>query len=307
MGIAISDNAAERELARMKNVGDYFLRYSQAVRPWLKELAERYKARGEFPMIPMVVLPSYYDSIQDKEIALFAGLLIKEDAEFEQIREFRELLGEKPWEWFRNREFVRLGIGRVQDKRTGGVLNWKIAKLMDRLWEHIRNSPEDILLYGIKPKFKYLAIETLVERASKGSHFSYFDVLTVLCEDCGVGEYFYKLRLLLLIAGTSDGFGLGLWEKPQERLLCPLTHDLRTFLSTWFPDYKRCGGSDDAIRLFGFERDCDFFYAYLAYRELQKRNPKVCSEFATTYLRWYSLGARKKPFQFREILPEIEI
>lgn len=310
MGLKIENNAQVREKVRQKNVRDYFLQYSQAVRPWLKELAEKYKTKGEFPLMPIQILPSYYtdvrDSIQDKEIALFAALLIKEDAEFEQIREFRELIGDSPWEWFGKREFVRLGIGRVQDRRTGGVMNWKIAKLMDRLWDKCLIMSGEIPIIGCKKIFiRPIGFE--IDLIAKAQQCSYFDVLTYLVEDCGVGDYFYKLRLLLMIAATYDGFGLGLWSVDQSELKCPLTTDLRTFLATFFPDYKRYGNSDDAIHLFGFERDCDFFYAYLAYKELQKRNPKVCSEFATTYLKWYEIAARKKPFQFREILPEIVI
>ena len=293
------------EKVRKKNIGDYFLKYSHAVRPWLKELAEKYKAKVEFPMIPMVVLPSYYNSIQDKEIALFAGLLIKEDAEFEQIREFRELIGDKPWEWFEKRGFVRLGIGSVQDKRTGGVPNWKIAKLMDRLWDNCHILSYEITTIGCKETFIRL-IGFEIDLIAKAQQCSYFDVLTYICEDCGVGDYFYKLRLLLMIAATSDGFGIGLWSVDQSELKSPLTSGLRTFLRTWFPDYKRYGSLDDAIHLFGFERDCDFFYAWLAYKELQKRNPKVCSKFATKFLSWYEIGARKKPFEFREILPKID-
>ena len=295
MGLKIENNAQVREKVRKKNVRDYFLKYSQAVRPWLKELAEKYKANGEFPMMPMVVLPSYYTDARDKEIALFAGLLIKEDAEFEQIREFREMLGDKPWEWFKNRGFVRLGIGRVQDKRTGVVFNWKIAKMFSRLWdEHFAKTTKAASSIG-----RTIKLISDIQRCP------YFDVLMYLVEDCGVGDYFYKLRLLLTIAATSDGFGLGLWTIDPSELKCPLTTDFRTFLSTFFPDYRRLGSVDEAIHLFGFERDCDFFYAWLGYKELQKRNPRGCSEFATTFLRWYEIGARKKPFQFRAILPEI--
>ena len=297
MGLKKENNAQVREKVRQKNVRDYFLQYSQAVRPWLIELAEKYKAKGEFPMMPMVVLPSYYTDARDKEIALFSALLIKEDAEFEQIRKFRELIGDKPWEWFRNRGFVRLGIGRVQDKRTGGVFNWKIAKLLDRLWSFSRNEWDRTML----------TVDDTVREAARIDSCSTFGSLTWICEDCGVGDYFYKLRLLLMIAATSDGLGIGLWEKPQARLLCPLTSGVRTFLSTWWPDYRRFGAVDDAIHEFGFEVDCDFFYCYLGYKELQKRNPKACSEFATTHLKWYEIAARKKPFQFREILPEIDI
>ena len=292
---------------RQKNIADYFLKYSQAVRPWLKELAERYKEKGEFPLIPMSVLPSYYDDIRDKEIAAYVALLIPETENvLKNIGEFRQMLGESPWEWFKSRGFVRLGIGKVQDKRTGGVFNWKIANLLNRLWEHIEKSPHSILLNRIKPKFKYLAVESLIEWASKENYCSHFDVLTYMLEDCCVGNYFYKVRLFLQVLACSDGFSLDLWSVDPSELKCPLVKGFRQFLQTWFPDYRRYGSMDDAIHLFGFERDCDFLYAYLAYKELQTRSPKVCSMFSTTYLRWYDMGVRKKPYQFRRLLPEIE-
>lgn len=290
MKCAQNNDLLERKKVRKKNIGDYFLKYSQAVRPWLKELADKYKAKGEFPLMPIQILPSYYNSLHDKEIAAFVALLIPETENvLKNIGEFRQMLGESPWEWYRNRGFVRLGIGKVQDKRTGGVFNWKIARLLNRLWD------------------VHFAKSQTIKLISEIQRCSYFDVLTYLVEDCGVGYYFYKLRLLLMIAATSDGFGLGLWTVDPSELKCPLTTDLRTFVSTWFPDYRRFGSIDDAIHEFGFERDCDFFYAWLGYKELQKRNPKACSEFATTYLKWFEIAARKKPFQFREILPKIEI
>lgn len=294
------------EKVRKKNISDYFLKYSHAVRPWLKELAEKYKAKGEFPLMPIQILPSYYNSVQDKEIAAFVALLIPETENvLKNIGEFRLMLGESPWEWFKNRGFVRLGIGSVQNKRTGGVMNWKIAKLMDRLWDNCHILSYEIPTIGCKETF-IRSIGFEIDLIAKAQQCSYFDVLTYICEDCGVGDYFYKLRLLLMIAATSDGFGLGLWSVDPSELKSPLTTDLRTFLSTFFPDYRRLGSVDEAIHLFGFERDCDFFYAWLGYKELQKRNPKVCSKFATTYLRWYEIGARKKPFEFREILPKID-
>ena len=42
MGLKKENNAQVREKVRQKNVRDYFLQYSQAVRPWLIELAEKY-------------------------------------------------------------------------------------------------------------------------------------------------------------------------------------------------------------------------------------------------------------------------
>ena len=287
---------ADVDLIRKKNVKEYFLNNSKWHREWLMKLAERYKEKGDFPMFPMAVLPSYYESQQDKDIALFAALLLPEDAEFERIGVFRELLGDAPWRWFKNREFVRLSTGKMQDKRTAGVVNWRIAKLFDKLWGEC-----------FCGDIKYENLNDLVWDIARIQFCSYYGVLTYLVEDCCVGDYENKLRMLLMLACMDDGVGIGLWEKPQEQLLCPLSADVRLFLRTWFPDYKRYGSTDDAIRLFGFEWDCDFFYAYLGYKELQKRNPKECGEYATKYLNWYENGYRKKPYQWREILPEIDV
>ena len=39
--------------------------------------------------------------------------------------------------------------------------------------------------------------------------------------------------------------------------------------------------------MFGLENRYDFFYAWLAYRELQQTNPQECSRYGTIYhLRW---------------------
>ena len=298
---------AEISAVRKKNVADYFLNTSRWHREWLKELATRYKARGDFPIMPLTLLPSYYDSQQDKEVAIFAALLFNDgDNTLERVSAFRQMFGKSPWEWFEQRKFVSLSLGRNRNKQTGGIHNWKIANLFGRLWDECHVVTYEIPSEQIKQTFvRPLGVQ--VDLIAKAQRCSYFDVLTYMLEDGCVGNYFYKLRLLLQILACSDGFSLGLWGVDPSELKCPLTHDLRVFLQTWFPDYRTFGSIDDAIRLFGFERDCDFFYAYLGYKELQKRNPKECSECATKYMNWYENGYRKKPYQWREIVPRIEI
>lgn len=298
---------AEMSAVRKKNVGDYFLNTSRWHREWLKELAERYKERGEFPVMALTLLPSYYDSIQDKEVAAFAALLFNDgENTLERVSSFRKMFGKSPWEWFEQRMFVSLSFGRNRNKQTGGIQNWKIANLFGRLWNECHVMTYEMPSEQIKQTFvRPLGVQ--VDLIAKAQRCSYFDVLTYMLEDCCVGNYFYKLRLLLQILACSDGFSFGLWTVGPSELKCPLTHDLRAFLQTWFPDYRTFGSIDDAIRLFGLERDCDFFYAYLGYKELQKRNPKRCSECATKYLSWYEGGYRKKPYQWREILPEISL
>jgi hypothetical protein len=292
---------------RKKNIKEYFVNFTRHHRPWLHELAQKYKERGEFPLMAMVLLPSYYTDTRDKEIAVFAGLLIPVEetivhTTIENVGELRQMLGDSPWEWFEKRSFVSLSLGKKQHKRIGGVEGWKIARLFDKLWNECRILPFEMPRKNVEVR----PIGIQVELIAKALHCSYFDVLTYLLEDCGVGNYFYKLRLLLLVLCTGDGLGLSLWQNGQDTLRCPLTADVRLFLETWFPDYRRYGSVDDAIRLFGFERETDFFYACLGYKELQKRNPSECGLYATRYTTWYVCGIKKKPHQWRKIMPEIE-
>ncbi len=294
----------ERKEIRKKNVADFFLFFSRHHREWLYELAARYKAavspcgdtQGTVaaPFVPMNILPSFYSVVENMEIAAFAALLLKDDAGFEEIQELRGMLGNSPMEWFKNREFVGLSVGRMQDKRTGGVENWKIAKLFDRLWHECYGDTET---HG--------TIGAAVSAIAKTQHCQLFDALTYLFEDCGVGSYNYKLRLLLMILGTRGGIGLDLWDIPKDELLCPLASGIRQFVQTWFPDHGRYGGLNDAIKLFGFEGDCDFLYAYWGYKELQKRSPNESGQYSTRYNTWYGLGSNMKKNRWKGILPEI--
>ncbi len=290
---------------RKKNVGEYFENFTRHHRPWLHELAQRYKERGEFPVMPMTLLPSYYTNAQDKEIAVCAGLLLNDgDKTLEHVQAFRKMIGDSPWKWFETRSFVSLSLGKNQHKRFGGVDGWKIARLFDKLWNECHILTYEIPSTDVKESF-VRPIGIQVELIAKAQQCSYFDVLTYMLEDCCVGNYFYKLRLFLQILVCSGGFSLGLWDNDPCGLKCPLTSDLRLFLQTWFPNYRTFGSVDDAIRLFGFERETDFFYAYLGYKELQKRNPMRCKLYATKYTDWYDGGIKKKPYQWREIIPEI--
>lgn len=291
----------ELSALRKKNVEEYFVRFTRHHRPWLKEIAQKYKDRGEFPLIPMVILPSYYESKQDKEIAAFATLLISDGettghTTYDKVAAFRKMLGKSPWDWFEKREFVSLALGKYQHGRTGGIENWKIARLMNKLWnEHFDKTTKPAENIG-----------HTIKLIADIQHCSYFDVLTYMLEDCGIGDYFYKLRLLLMVLCSGDGIGLSLWNIDDNDLKCPLAAGIRLFVRTWFPDYGRIGWIDDAIRLFGFERESDFFYAYLGYKELQKRNPKGCSFYATRYQSWYDLGSRMKKYRWVSIQPEID-
>lgn len=299
-------NLAVRRDVRKKTVTDFFLSTSKWGRAWLKEIAERYKSKGDFPITTMTLLPSYYEKDEDKEIAAFLALLVNDNERtLDRIAELRTMLGISPSRWFREREFVRLSIGSKQRKRTAGIENWKIARLFDRLWDECHILTYEIPNERIKETF-VCPIGLQVSNIARELQCTHIDVLTFLLEDCGTGDFITKLRIFLLVLASSDGFGLGLWTVDPQELKCPIVKGLKTFLKMWFPDYHIVGGMDDAISLFGFERDYDFFYAFLGYKELQKRNPRGCSEMATAYIRWYVNGTKKRPFSQRQIYPPID-
>ena len=98
-----------------------------------------------------------------------------------------------------------------------------------------------------------------------------------------------KSRLMRLVLETSDGIGRGAWASNPRYIKCPLTKPVKYLLETFFP-LRQYRDPDAAIKLFGFKRDYDFFYAALAYNDLQKRNPKGCSRLATVFQKRYDEG-----------------
>lgn len=297
----------EREEIRKKNIADYFLNFSKWHRKWMQELADRYKERGEFG-VHQFMLADYYTEPKDKELALFASLVVSDnDNVLMQVQHLKEILTESPSQWYKDRGFVWLGMGRNQDKHIngGGAPYWRLARLMQRMWSI------DYSLYyeddnGMKSLCLANDVESEVLSIIKGGYVSPFAALTSLFSDSSVCNPLWSYNLLLLRLFRSDGLGMGLWGRGNEPLSCPWKPDMTLFLSTWFPDYRRYSSNrQDCVKLFGLKDDVDFFYAYLGYKELQKRNPKECSNYATTYLRWYEGTVKKKPYQMREILPEI--
>lgn len=257
-----------REIRR-KVVADFWYSFTKHFRPWLYALTEKYKERGEFPLMAAWLLPSYYNKPEDIEIAAIASMLIKDDDKLlQRVEAFRDLMGYKPSAWFLDREFVYLSMGKTQAERTAGVLNVKIAEFFSNLYDRCKA--------GFSP----------------------------LCV-CGDDQE----RLLRLVLGTSDGFGMGVWTIMTCDLKCPLTKPVMSLLRTFFPDYVKLHDIDAAINLFGFERDTDFFYAALAYDELQRRKPKECSRLATVFQKRYNEG-NQLSFKYwggnKAILPKID-
>lgn len=263
---------------RRRNVAMFFRNFTEYFLPWLHELTRRYKERGEFPVMACWLLPSYYTYDLDIEIAAYCALLIKDDEKvMERVGAFRELLTDRPFEWFRARGFVPLSIGESREKlSTGGVKNYGIAVYLSDLYDNWR-------------KREQMMPEILSNR---------FD------ED-HVQERLATLRLVL---GTSDGFGQGVCAVAPQDLRCPLRRETNRLLKTFMPDYVKMHDKEEAIRLFGFEHDHDFFYAALAWQELSQRDPYGCHRLATVYNKRYSesnILDRRYWDGSRKIFPEI--
>lgn len=262
------------------------------------ELIGKYKGRSDFPLIPMVILPSYYTDNRDKEVAAIVALMINDDGRFERIQEFHEMLGGSPWVWFKERGFVRLSIGNMQNKKTGGVENWKISQMIDKLWNEYNLVPESS------------NIGECIMHISDVHNLSYEEILEDLFGGFLKKSTYYKIRLLLLILLGSDGFSLGIWDNVHQETKCPIVEEIGLFIRTWFPDYKRYGSIDEAIGLFCLNKHSDFYYAFLAYSELQKIVPKECSRLASIYRKRYDEG-RLYNAQFWTgkdgILPKIDL
>lgn len=280
---------AERRQVRKKVTTDFFRCFSSLHRSWLKELVAWYKAKGEFPLFPTFIA-DYYADPKDKEIALFTTLLMSDnDRIYEQVQDMRSLITDRPYKWFKERGFVSLSLGANQQKALVGnrlCRYWKIAHLMN-------------CLYGLADGAKGQG--TFEKHFTDGAKDS-LDELKRL--ELHIGDY--RLRFLSLVLRTSDGFGAGLWDSCQPNVRCPLTENVREFLTMWFPDYRTSGlTEDEAVSQFGMEMDCDFFYAMLAWKELCRKKPKECKIYARKYRTWYDLGREKRKGRWLGVIPEI--
>lgn len=300
----IQDSRIEIADIRRKNVADYFKDFSRLHREWLQALANRVKERGVFG-IHKFMLADYYEYPKDKELALMASLVVSENCDIlQQVEHLRELLGDSPTNMYNSRSFVRFSINR--DKYINGSKQpmWKLANVLSRVWdiEHPTVGGHAPTIWKDRTDFESEVLHTM-----RTTRTNVFGALTFFLEDTGFGQFCWNLNLLALRLFRSDGLGMGLWGRGDEELLCPWNHDLRLFLSTWFPDYRRYGSTDQCVKLFGFDDNVDFFYAWLGYKELQKRNPSACSKLATTYRNWYDSGLKRKPYKWREILLPLDI
>lgn len=248
----------------------FFLEFSQYHCEWLRDLVRQYKEYGVYPVYPTNIA-EYYTDKEDKEIALFSALCMswKNGNELEQIASMRGLMGSHPAEWFRNREFVTISIGREQDRFIEGYRNgrfWKIAKAFDLLYV-ICKRDGNVLMPG---------------EAMKGKDFDKY--CEMIADVCDIKDIETKKGIVEHVFKASDGIGRGLWASTRKVECCPFTSKTKAFLKMWFPDWtKNLWPWDEAVRLFRLEHDYDMFYAALAYEEQARIYPDAYRKYATRY------------------------
>jgi len=280
---------------RKKNIIDYFLFYSRYHIEWMKDLVSAYKRRGEFPLMPSL-LADYYTNSRDIETALLMTISIRWNSAnvYRQVQDMKRIIGNSPYLWLRNGDYKILGLPRNQYDSIDGYSCcrlWKVSRIADRLSELCKGSEG------------FSAFEEVFNGSESLPKFA-----ENLCVEYELGEKRYRGRVLDIVFRTSDGIGKGLWSLPDDyHLRCPYTRDIELFLKMCFPSYHvRLFSFDDAVSLFGFERDSDFFYAYLGWKDLCRRNPEKCNLYAKKYSSWYRVGANNSPWVWRTSLPEIE-
>lgn len=273
----------------------FFLEFSASHSEWLRELVSKYKERGEYPIIPTQII-EYYPEKSDKEIAIFSAFCMnwENGNELEQIASLRRIMGAHPAKWFADREYTSLSIGREMNNTIDGYAEgryWKIAKVFDMLFELSFDGR------GVRYPSDVFKKESFEEFCDEISSF------------CKIKDMEYKRGVVEVILRSSDGLGRNLWPTVPRNIKCPRSDALSVYMRTWFPYWRsRMWTWDEAIGLFGLEHDYDFFYAFLAHKELEKRNPEGCKKYLQRYQsRWkqQQLFSRKYWLGSQRIAPEI--
>lgn len=259
---------------------------------WLYELTEKYKSLDEYPFIPCRDLALMYSNNLDRTIAAFMGFSIMTGGGYEGLHDAMEEMGERPWEWFVNRGFVRLSVGDMQNQKTGWQWNWKIAQVFQ-------------CLYGLYTNSECASLADAVLTGASQTLTPLDKYLSRLLEDCGVGELENRLHMLIMVLSAADGIGLSIWPIMPVDVRCPLTRRVVAFLRLWWPNYQ-CGLSAyDAISAFGFPQESDFFIASLAYWRLRESRPDECKKYEKRFQRYLN-GSTLRHNDWKGVLPKIE-
>lgn len=287
---------------RKKVVRENFVSFSRHIIKWLHEVAFRYKERGEFPPILMTLLPSYYTDPQDRELCAFATIPLMSwriDV-VAQAHELRELLGDHPWQWFRDRGFVPLNFTK---RRVCGVPTRVYSEFFGILWEEYMYANR---LWPKETPGSVLGIYRTLNVLAREYECSYSDAIVRMYEDTDIKTAVYRARLFEMVCGRSDGISLGLWDIDAEDILPPIDENVSKVIRLFFPDYKKQGSQDDAALSFGFDLPSDLFYAGWGYSSMERANPRACGKMINWYHTAYFHGTHYSPCEWRSKFAEIK-
>lgn len=267
----------QRKNIRKQNRIQYFKWFASKYHlPWVHEMVKAFKEKGEYPVIPCRELAMRYTDARDKEIAAFMGFAMRYNGDYEVIKEAMDELGERPWEWFINRGFVRLSVGDMQDGKTCGQKNWKIAQMFHNLHKVYVSSECAMLGEAVLSVCK----QTLTPLDQ---------YLEKLFEDCKFNHTNDELHTLILILSPADGIGLSIWAVSPPDIRCPLTRNVRAFLGYWWPKWWVDVNIIECLGCFGLS-DGDFYIACLAYARLKDKHPAECADYEARYLNLFNKG-----------------
>lgn len=255
-------------------------------------MVEAFKGKGEYPLIPCRDLAMRYTDNRDREIAAFMGFAIRCNGDYAVISEAMEELGERPWEWFVNRGFVRMSVGDMQDGKTCGQTNWKIAQMFHNLHKVYAQSEcatlgEAVLLIC---KQTLTPLDQYLEKLFEGCKFNHNDD---------------ELHTLILILSPADGIGLSIWSVSPLDIRCPLTSDVSAFLGHWWPKYRSTFTHHEVIVQFGVS-ESDFFIAAIAYARLKEKFLGGCARYEQMYSGWFGRGVSPCREMIIKYQPKIE-
>lgn len=262
-----------------------FADYTRYHLEWMRKLKDQFLETKDFGIRPEL-LADYYTDAKDKEVALLCSLLISSNANcLERVLFFRKVLGEQPWEWFKNRRFVDMRDINVFDRK-------RIFSFFNSWWEEC---------------FKYGSFDSIGDYVLKTSAANCIHPAETMVNTCK--EYVrmistLRIALILLIFSRSDGLGQGLWPITKEQVRIPIVGDLLDFMKTWLPDSNKYGSPDECVNLFGMD-SVDFYYCFLAYEKLKKARPKECARYASFYYTAYKSHTPYAWKDWRKVLPEI--
>ena len=266
---------------RKKVIADSFRAFTKCHVAWMKELKDVYLARGDFGIRPEI-LADYYNDIRDKEIALLVSVMLPmTENTLDAVTRFHSLIGEHPWEWFKERRFS------VENQYTF-VEKCRIIPFLNEWWREMFKDND------------YASLGECVKNVSERDGISYLDMM-IRTKKVSM----LRLATVLLVFSRCDGFGQGLWNIDREDIKIPVRSVLITFLQTWFPDCTKYGELDECIELFGMD-SIDFFYCYLAYEELKKFRPKECARYVNFYSEAYKRHTHHKPYVWLTKSPKID-